>query len=278
MQLKKGMTIMKISKKYLSIIILALFVLTTGCSSSKSADSVQNTNAETDSNLNVTDLSGHTLLIYCGAGMTKPFQEIADAFKAETGCEMQVTYGNAAQIQSQINTSQSGDFFIAGSENDLEPVKEVVTSKKSLVKHIPVLAVQSGNPKNIKGLSSLADPGISLVLGDAESTPIGKISDKALKDLGIFEKVNIISRSATAPAIFMAVSTKECDAVIVWKENVDVNSAEIVNTTDLDNYIKTIPAAMLTYASDKEADETFSAFLDGDTAKEIWQEYGYELA
>lgn len=274
----KGMIILKNLKRCLSLLLVALFILTTGCSSSKPAEQAQNPTAETESNENAADLSGHTLLIYCGAGMTKPFQEIADAFKAETGCDMQVTYGNAAQIQSQINTSQTGDFFIAGSENDLEPVKEVVDSTKSLVKHIPVLAVQLGNPKNIKGLSSLADPGISIVLGDAESTPIGKISDKALKDLGIFEKVNIISRSATAPAIFMALSTKECDAVIVWKENVDVSSAEIVDTTDLDNYIKTIPAAVLTYSSDKEADEAFLEFLDGDTAKGIWQKYGYELA
>ena len=30
-------------------------------------------------------LEGKTLDIYCGAGMTDPFQEIADAFQAETG-------------------------------------------------------------------------------------------------------------------------------------------------------------------------------------------------
>ena len=37
------------------------------------------------------------LSIYCGAGMQQPFQEIADAFQEETGCEMNVTYANAAQ-------------------------------------------------------------------------------------------------------------------------------------------------------------------------------------
>lgn len=269
--------------KIVSICVLLLCVLVTGCSvrklaeNKKSEESAQNV-VETKSNFDDNDLSGHTLLIYCGAGMTKPFQKIADAFKEETGCEMQVTYGNAAQIQSQINASQSGDFFIAGSEQDLEPVETVVASKKPLVKHIPVLAVQSENPKHITGLSSLTEQGVSIVLGDAEATPIGRISDKALKDLEIFDKVNIISRSATAPSIFMALSTKECDAVIVWKENVDVNSAEIVDTTDLDKYIKNIPAAVLTYSADKEAADAFSEFLDGDTAKEIWQEYGYELA
>lgn len=46
-------------------------------------------------------LEGKSLNIYCGAGMTKPFQEIADAFKAETGCEMNIAFANAAQIQTQ---------------------------------------------------------------------------------------------------------------------------------------------------------------------------------
>ncbi|HCT65456.1 MAG TPA: molybdate ABC transporter substrate-binding protein [Lachnospiraceae bacterium] len=268
---------MKNSKRYLKFILIASFVLTSGCSTNKAASTVPAPTAETEQTAKSSDLSGHTLMIYCGAGITKPFQEIADAFKAETGCEMQVTYANAGQIQSQIKASQTGDFFIAGSEDELKPVEEAIASKKPLVKHIPVLAVQSGNPKNITGLSSLADSEISLVLGDSESTPIGKISDKALKELGIFEKVNIISRTTTAPAIFMALSTKECDAVIVWKENANDSSVEIVNTTDLDKYIKTVPAAVLTYSSDKEADEAFLAFLDGDTAKEIWQRYGYEL-
>ena len=46
------------------------------------------------------------LSIYCGAGMQQPFQEIADAFHEETGCEMNVTYANAAQIKTQIQESQ----------------------------------------------------------------------------------------------------------------------------------------------------------------------------
>ena len=87
------------------------------------------------------DLTGHTLMIYCGAGMTKPFQEIADSFKSATGCEMNVTYANAGQIQSQITTSEEGDMFIAGSAEELKPVESYVSESKALVKHIPVLAV-----------------------------------------------------------------------------------------------------------------------------------------
>jgi len=223
------------------------------------------------------DLTGHTLMIYCGAGMTKPFQEIADSFKAATGCEMNVTYANAGQIQSQITTSEEGDMFIAGSAEELKPVESYVSESKALVKHIPVLAVQSGNPKNITSLAGLAEEGVSLIIGDIDSTPIGKIAKKALTDAGIFDKVQIEASTATAPQMATAIAAGEADAAIIWKENCDAEGVEIVDTKDLDPYIKTIPAASLSCASDKDALAAFNQYLDTDTVKEIWVKYGYEI-
>ena len=67
-----------------------------GCSSDKGEQK-----AERPEQTAAASLEGKSLNIYCGAGMTKPFQEIADAFKAETGCEMNIAFANAAQIQTQ---------------------------------------------------------------------------------------------------------------------------------------------------------------------------------
>ena len=223
------------------------------------------------------DLEGHNLMIYCGAGMTKPFQEIADAFKAETKCEMNVTFANAGQIQSQINTSEEGDMFIAGSAEELKPVESFVKESKDLVKHIPVLIVGKGNPKEINGLADLTKEDVSFVMGDVESTPIGKIAKKALTKAGIFDKVNIIANTTTAPQMATVVQNKEADAAIIWKENSNVDGVEMVKTTDLDKFIKTIPAAELSCAADQEAVKAFKEYLDSDAAKKIWQKYGYEL-
>ncbi|KPU42915.1 putative binding protein precursor [Oxobacter pfennigii] len=222
-------------------------------------------------------LAGHTLSIYCGAGMTKPFEEIAKLFQDESGCAMEVTYGNAAQIQTQINTSKEGDLFIAGSADELQPVKDAVTQSTDLVKHIPVLAVKSGNPLGITGLNDLVKEGVRVVLGDAESTPIGKIANKALTDSGILDKVDVIARTATAPEIFNALKMDQCDAIIVWKENAGGDGVEIVNTPDMGKYIKTVPAASLSYSDDAEALSVFLEFLDTEDAKAIWTKYGYEL-
>ena len=224
------------------------------------------------------DLTGHTLMIYCGAGMTMPFQEIADSFKAATGCEMNVTYANAGQIQSQITTSEEGDMFIAGSAEELKPVESYVSESKALVKHIPVLAVQSGNPKNITSLAGLAEEGVSLIIGDIDSTPIGKIAKKALTDAGIFDKVQIEASTATAPQMATAIAAGEADAAIIWKENCDAQGVEIVDNSGLEDYIKTIPAASLSCSADHDARQAFLDYLNSGDVQEIWLKYGYEIA
>ena len=223
------------------------------------------------------NLEGHTLMIYCGAGMQKPFQEIAEIFQEKTGCEMNVTYANAGQIQSQITTAQEGDMFIAGSVDELKPVEEYVTDYKDLVKHIPVLVAAEGNPKGIEGLASLTGEGISMVMGDAEATPIGKIAKKALTDAGIFDEVNIIATTATAPQLATVIAGQEADAAIIWKENSQIDGVTIIDTQDLQDYIKTIPAAVLSCTSDADAGSIFYEFLNSDAAKEIWMKYGYEI-
>ena len=259
--------------------VLSLALLT-GCGStnpapSPSPEAATPTPIETPAAL---PLEGHSLMVFCGAGMKKPFEEIALAFENETGCTMEITYANAAQIQTQINTAQEGDFFIAGSTGELKPVQDLVEGSTPLVLHIPVIAVQKGNPLDITGPADLTKDGLRMVTGDAEATPIGKIANKVFKDFEITGKVNVVSNTATAPAMSQYLANEDCDAVIIWKENVDLSSAEIVDSPDMAPYIKDIPAARLTCSDDPQAADALLDFLAGDTAQNIWLSHGYELA
>ena len=253
--------------------VLACGVLA-GCSSDKGEQK-----AEQPEQTAAATLEGKSLNIYCGAGMTKPFQEIADAFKAETGCEMNITFANAAQIQTQINTTQEGDFFIAGSADELKPVSDHVATSTDLVKHIPVLVVPADNPKGIQTVSDLVKCD-TLLLGDPESTPISKIAVKAMTDAGVMEQVKAsgaITTSTTAPQIAEALAKGEGDAAIVWKENAGKDGLTILENSGMENYVKTVPSAELACAADADAVKAFSEFLQTETAKNIWTKFGYEL-
>lgn len=261
-------------KKFINLLLVFILSIgVVGCSQTPASNISSNSSLESE-----LTLDGKNLMVYCGAGMTKPFEEIANNFKEKTGCNIEVTYANAAQIQTQIKTSEEGDLFIAGSEDELKPISSYVSDSKKLVKHIPVLAVASENPKQITGLNDLTKDDVTVVLADAESTPIGKIAKKALSDLNIYNKIKIEATTATAPELSNVLEAGECDAIIVWKENVKSNKIEIVDTSDLDNYIKVIPAASLNCSQNDEALKEFLAYLDTDEVKAIWEKYGYELA
>lgn len=203
-------------------------------------------------------LEGQTLLIYCGAGMQKPFQEIADAFQAETGCEMNVTYANAAQLQTQISESKQGAFFIAGSQEEVKPVADFVLDSTPLVKHIPVLAVAAGNPKEIKGIADLAREDVVTVIGDPESTPIGKIAMKAFADFEVKEKVNLAATTTTAPQLATVIGLGEADAAIIWKENCNAEGVEICETPDMASKRSAIVRAFFNESDDSSCIPIFA--------------------
>ena len=89
-----------LSKLLLCYMILGMVLFALAACAGQDASGEGNESQQTVS------LEGKNLFVYCGAGMTKPFQEIADAFEAETGATVEITFGNAAQIISQITTTQ----------------------------------------------------------------------------------------------------------------------------------------------------------------------------
>lgn len=272
---------MKTKNKFrMAALCMGLVLALTGCGSAASDSSSASAVSDADSTAasaassqaassqaaseTAQDLTGQTLMIYCGAGMQEPFEEIAAAFSEATGCEMNVTYANAAQIQTQITQSQEGAFFIAGSADEVKPVEEYVVSSTDLVKHIPVLAVAEGNPKGITGIADLAREDVTTVTGDAEATPIGKIAQKAFQDFGVADQVTLAA-TTTAPQLATVIALGEADAAIIWKENCNTEGVEVCQTTDLDAYVKTVPAA-----------DAFAEYLAGQEVAGIWAEYGYE--
>ncbi|MBQ8238065.1 MAG: molybdate ABC transporter substrate-binding protein [Oscillospiraceae bacterium] len=277
-------------KKVFALLLAAVMLLSmTACSQSgevpeatdDSGAQTENT-AEADQNETVENesvsLEGHSLMIYCGAGMKQPFQEIVNAFQEKTGCEMNVTFANAAQIQTQITEAQEGDFFIAGAAGELKPVADYVESSVNLVKHIPVLAVAAGNPKNITSITDLANEEIITVIGDAQSTPIGKIAMQIFQDHEITDQVNLAATTTTAPQLATLIALSEADAAIIWKENCNVEGVEICALTEMEAYIKTIPAAHLNFGTNTKAAEVFLEYLNAEEVQAIWMSYGYELA
>lgn len=222
------------------------------------------------------DLSGQELMIFSGAGLAEPVQEIADEFAAQTGCTPQIVFGPTGQLITQIQTTESGDVLIAGAVDELASMKEgEVTESVEMVKHIPVVVAQKDNPKNIETLKDLA--GLEVMLADPETTPIGKIAIKVFENAGIIDTIDVVANTTTAPLALTAVAEGNADATIVWKENAAKNDkVTIVDIPEMEKYIKVVPAASLKYSANEEARLAFVEFMTGEEGMAIWAKYGYE--
>ncbi len=267
---------MKYNRLVILIIIILSMLFTCSCSN------LNNENEENKNGEASNSDSGQTLMVYSGAGLRKPMDEIAEKFKEKYGVQVQFNYAGSSQIMSQLELTNEGDVFIPGSEQyyDLANEKGLVEQKTDIAYHIPAIAVPKGNEKNIKGIKDLKKDGVKVILGDAKSTAIGKTSKKMLEKQNIFDDVmkNVVTTTSTVNEIMVHMSMNEADAAIVWEDNLyNLENVELVSIPEEENMIKTIPVTILKKSNKQELAKKFVDFMDSEEGKGCFKNHGFKI-
>ncbi len=222
-----------------------------------------------------------SLMVYCGAGMRKPMDEIGPLFEERYGITIYYNYAGSGHLLNQIELTQLGDVYQPGAMYYFDIAREngFIDYEKLVACHVPVIAVPTGNPVNITCLADLAKPGVKLAMGDPKACAIGKVGNKILEKNGIKDGVeeNIIARGATVNALLVYVSRGEVDAAITWEETVlfAPDETEVIEIPENENIIKTIPIGVLTFSENKEYASVFVDFVTSDEGRAIYEKYGF---
>ena len=222
----------------------------------------------------------HSLLVYCGAGMRKPMDEIGSLFFEEYGIPINYNYAGSNTLLSQMELTQMGDVYMPGATYyfDIAKEKGITDYEQRVAYHVPVIAVPKGNPAGITSLADLAKPGVTVILGDSKAAAIGRLGDKILEKNGIYDTVanNTIARGATVNELVVYTSMKQADASIIWEDLV-VNSEkmEIVEIPREQNIIKIIPIGTLTFSEKKDVATKFVDFVASPEGKAIFEKHGF---
>jgi len=222
----------------------------------------------------------HSLLVYCGAGMRQPMDEIGSLFEGEYGIPINYNYAGSNTLLSQMELTQMGDVYMPGATYyfDIAKEKGITDYEQRVAYHVPVIAVPKGNPAGITSLADLAKPGVTVILGDSKAAAIGRLGDKILEKNGIYDTVanNTIARGATVNELIVYTSMKQADASIIWGDLV-VNSEkmEIVEIPREQNIIKIIPIGTLMFSEQKDAATKFVDFVASPEGKAIFEKHGF---
>ncbi len=220
-----------------------------------------------------------SLLVYCGAGMREPMEEIATVFTEKYGAVVNYNFGGSNALLSQMELVKQGDVYMPGATAYIDTAREkgFVGKEELVVYHVPAIVVPKGNPANITCLADLANPGVRVELGDAEAAAIGKLSDSLLDKNGIKDEVlaNTVARTATVNELVVHTSLGQADAAIIWEDLYEDEKLDIIDIPKEENIIKVVPIGTLTFSEQAELAENFVAFVSSDEGKAIFAAHGF---
>jgi len=159
------------------------------------------------------------LVCYVGGTMRPVMEELARRYEAETGQPVQFDFGDSGALLIKIEQAKRGDLYVchdpfAGGAQ-AKGLAEQVWTMASLT---PTIAVTKGNPKGIKGLRDLAQPGLRIGLTDEKYSTLGHLNPVMFDKAGLRKEIeaNVVTRTRMGGEVANAVALGNLDATIVW--------------------------------------------------------------
>ena len=230
------------------------------------------------------DSEAKELLLYCGAGIRPPADELVKTFEREHGVKIAVDYAGSEVLLSKIKLVRQGDLYMPGDKHyvDQAAAESMILSQGSVCYFVPTMLVQKNNPKNIHELEDLLQPGLKLGLGDAKACAIGRTTQQILAKNNIawqdIEK-NLAFQSLTVNELGMQIQAKALDAVIVWDAIARYYDkyGDQVPIAPERNVISTVDIGVLKFTKYRELAEKFVEFVASERGRDIFRKHNYSV-
>ncbi|MCC5664650.1 molybdate ABC transporter substrate-binding protein [Nostoc sp. CHAB 5784] len=245
-----------------------------------------------------------TLNVYAAVSLTNALNDIKTRYQnANPGVNVVYTFGASGTLLSQIQAGAPADIFISAATDQINvlqnatPSKLVTNSRKNIVKNrlaliaptTPPVSAGSAGLSTINGLTNANITGIAI--GDYTGTPpvvpAGNYAKQVLTSRGIFTTVSPkLSLASNVRTVLTAVENKTLQVNGV---NKTIN-AGFVYTTDaaISNKVRVVqtaltresdaivyPLGILTRTTVLTTARSFSNYLAGTTAQNIFKGYGF---
>ena len=209
------------------------------------------------------------LSVFAASSLTEAFEELATAFEAQNeGVDVLLSFDGSSTLATQISQGAPADVFASADEQQMQNVvDEGLTANEPHIFTRNRLVVITPAEGGVSSLEELAEPGLALVLADAE-VPVGNYAREALGKMnGVYgadfsERVlaNLVSEESNVRQVSLRVELGEADAAIVYATDAAVaEGISIIEIPDALNVVGTYPVAAL---SESAQPELAQAFID----------------
>jgi len=216
--------------------------------------------------------------VFAAASLTAAFTEMGDAFKtANPDANVVFNFAASSDLVTQINQGAAADVYASADTANMKKLTDAAgnaAEPQTFATNSLQIIVQPGNPKGIKTLADLANPGIIYVTCPPE-VPIGKYAQQALDSASV--TVTPASLEENVKGIVTKVTLGEADAGIVYTTDVIAagDKAEGIDIPEANNVIATYPIVVAKAAPNAAGAQAFVEFVLSDQGQKILASYGF---
>jgi molybdate transport system substrate-binding protein len=161
-------------------------------------------------------------VLFSGGVNRLAIEETIRQFEEREGARVTRVYNGCGILVAQMKTGQHPDAYLACDISFVPPVSDLFLDPHNVSETDLVLVVARGNPLAIHTLADLGRPGLRLGTANPEQSTLGALTDRLLKELGLWERVapNIRAQTPTADLLVNQMRTGSLDAVVVYEVSV----------------------------------------------------------
>jgi len=221
------------------------------------------------------------LLLFAGAGLRQPTDQLIQTFQKETGHRVRVTYAGGGQLMSSILASGQGDLFMPGALFYIKKLEKTgrIDSFKKLMAHTAVVGVNIHKANLIRSFDDLARPGFRLAMGDPKAMAFGRMARKILSRSPLKEAIlkNVVVYGATVKQLAMYVAQGDVDASIIGRADAFQFRDQIQSVPIPAAYFQpeTIAIAVLKDSKHLKAASRFRDFMTSKQTVAVFEHFGF---
>ena len=224
------------------------------------------------------------IVVFTAASLTEVMEQLGLYFTESEGTRVRFNPGGSTSLAQQIIRGAPADAFVFAGPQPMAMLDErgliAPDSTVDLLVNELVLVARSSaaDETEFSSIEELGDAGLRVAIADPDLAPAGRYAREALQNLGLWQRLeHRLVFGLDVRVTLGYVETGNVDAAIVYRTDAQiVEGLEVVASIPEGSHSPIVyPAGVVVRSSHVEVAEEFLLFLQGDKARETFQEYGF---
>jgi molybdate transport system substrate-binding protein len=221
------------------------------------------------------------VLVFAAASTTEALQEIGHAFTKEQGPRVEFAFGASSDLARQAVAGAPADAFLSADSAKLDQVEKAGLiqsgTRVELLSNRLVVVVPVDSKQKVASVGELR--GVKrLALADPAAVPAGLYAKVWLEKAGIWKELEPrVVPALDVRAALAAVEAGRVDAGVVYATDAAMSKRVrvVLSIPEAEGPRIVYPVAALSRGKAPEAGRAFIRFLQGETARGIFERHGF---